>query len=73
MAASHIVLKDGIILRFEGKGPIVAKLFAQDAYFVHEDANTSFLYHSEVNHLKVIEGIVIMRIYNGWVKTYMKK
>ena len=70
-----ILLKDGIILKYGVKGNVtLAKLYAQEAYYVNEDGGAPFLYAlDEDGQPKVIDGIVIMRIYSGWVKTYSKK
>lgn len=74
ISQSWNILKDGIILKYGSINDLmVAKLFAQEGYYVSDESGQPFMYNTESGKAKLLEGIVIMRIYNGWVKTYGKK
>ncbi len=52
---------------------MVAKIYAQEGFYISDD-NTQIMYNVGAdNEPKPLDGVVIMRIYSGWIKTYCKK
>lgn len=75
MPQSCLVLKDGVILKYGTYSQVtVAKLFAQEGYYIQDEAAQPLMYALDAEqNPKLLEGVVVMRIYSGWVKTYCKK
>jgi hypothetical protein len=54
----------------------VGKIFAQEGFYILDENNNQqpIMYSIGDDQLpKLLEGIVIMRIYSGWIKTNCKK
>lgn len=75
MPQASLVLKDGVIFKYGTYSQVlVAKLLAQDGFYIHEDNAQPIMYGVDTDsQFKLVEGVVVMRIYSGWVKTYCKK
>ena len=52
---------------------MVGKQYQQEAFCIYEEEKVSLMYSQSNNIYKVIEGVALMRIYNGWVKSLIKK
>lgn len=69
-----IQLKDGVILKYGHNSTfMVAKIYAQEGFYISDDNNQIMYNVGPDNEPKPLDGVVIMRIYSGWIKTYCKK
>lgn len=74
IAQEWIVTKEGILLKYgHSRTLTVSKLFSQEGFFVMQDDKNAFMYNHANNCFKVLEGVVVLRIYSGWVKSLLKK
>lgn len=67
--------KDGIILKYgNNSNLIIAKIYGQEGYYISDDNSQNLMYNVGAdNEPRPLDGVVIMRIYSGWIKTYCKK
>lgn len=73
---SWVQAKEGIILKYgRSESLVVSKLMAQECFHIWDSSktgNASMCMYSWQESIKLFEGIVIMRIYSGWVKSMVK-
>lgn len=69
------VMKDGVLLRYGHYSSLIcAKIFAQEGYCIMDENCQSFLFTVGSDKVaKVLEGVVVLKIYSGWIKTHIKK
>lgn len=64
------VLKGGVILKYPSPVNLtISKIHAQEGFYICDDNNQSFMYSVIDQIPKIFEGVVISRIYAGWVRT----
>lgn len=83
MAHQWVVLKDGIVLFFGTSGTFMAKMTNQQLYYIgscvkdgnslKEDGKMSLMYTKEGQTYRCAEGIVLSRIYQGWIASAFKQ
>lgn len=72
-------LKDGVLLKFGNSGVFVAKMVNQQLFYAGsatregEDGKISLMYAREGGAYKCAEGVVLSRIYQGWVANALKQ
>lgn len=69
VATSWNLTKEGVVLRY-GEGFLVSKLYIQEPFYVRDEEQKASMYTpSKTGALKSWEGIVVMRMYSGWLKS----
>lgn len=74
LAQEWIMTKEGILLKYGPKNEFtISKLFSQEGFFVMEDEKNNFMYQCIDQKFKILEGVVVLRIYSGWAKSLLKQ